>query len=69
RGRPSMKPYQVAGLAPPIKTDESLKSHPEFSEDIVLMSHILVGGIYLASGSEFFKSNGTNTSLNNYQAA
>jgi len=52
RGRPSMKPYQVAGLAPPIKTDESLKSHPEISEDNVLMSHIFVGGIYLASGSQ-----------------
>lgn len=47
-GLTSMKPYQVAGFATPNKTDESLKSHPEISEDNVLMSHILVGGIYLA---------------------
>lgn len=47
-----MKPYQVAGLVPPTMADESLKSHPRIRGDNVAMSHIVVGGIYLASGSQ-----------------
>jgi len=47
-----MKPYQVAGLVPPTMMDESMKSHPPTGGDNVPKSHIMMGGIYLASGSQ-----------------
>lgn len=37
---------------PSTMADESLKSHPRIRVDNVAMSHIVVGGIYLASGSQ-----------------
>lgn len=32
--------------------DKSRKSHLDYSEDRILMSHIVVGGTYPASGSQ-----------------